>query len=105
MMAKPGMLMFAAQNATMTEFAMALQQAVLDRPVVDGTGLEDRYDFKLSFAPIGTEFGGNLRAPTTEEPIAPSLFTAMQELGLKIDSVKTAVTVLVVDRVEKPTGN
>jgi uncharacterized protein (TIGR03435 family) len=115
MMSQPGMLMFAGQNATMAELAMVLQQVVLDRPVVDRTELGDRYDFKLTFAPSGTEFGGTMRLATgngaaihimpTDDLLAPSLFAAVQALGLKLEGAKTAVDVLVVDRVEKPSEN
>jgi uncharacterized protein (TIGR03435 family) len=63
------------------------------RNVVDKTGLTGGYDFELTFIPDQT-------ADTT----GPSLFTAMQEqLGLKLESQRAPVEVLVIDRLERPT--
>src|SRR5204862_7993495 len=39
------------QNSTMAEFAEFLQARILERPVVDQSGLTDRYDFKLEWKP------------------------------------------------------
>jgi uncharacterized protein (TIGR03435 family) len=74
------------------------------RMVVDRTGLTGNWEFALTFAaeqrgqpPPGVE----LPAP---DPDAPSLFTAIQEqLGLKLESTKGPVDVLVIDSVEQPT--
>jgi uncharacterized protein (TIGR03435 family) len=96
-------------NATMANFAGTMQTAVLDRPVVDQTGLAGRYDFTLNWTPDETQFKGmGIRVPppadTANAP--PGLFTAIQEqLGLKFESTKAPVDVLVVDRIEKPTEN
>jgi uncharacterized protein (TIGR03435 family) len=103
--AKPGMLTFAAKNATMMEFSMALQQAVLDRPVLNRTELEGRYDFTISFAPTGTEFGGRMNLPPSDDTPAESLFAAVQRFGLKLEAEKTQVDVIVIDHVEKPSEN
>ena len=63
------------------------------RQVVDRTGLEGRWDFFVTFAPDGSP-----------DPAAPQLFTALQEqLGLKLESARAPVNVLVIDRVEHPT--
>ena len=75
-------------NSTMDDFCKGMQGAVMDRPVLDHTGLTDRYDFKLSWTPDESQFialGVKITPPTTDEPNAPpSLSTAMQEqLGLK----------------------
>jgi uncharacterized protein (TIGR03435 family) len=79
---------FGAINATMADFAGAMGQAVLDRPVVDQTGLTGRFDFKLTWTPDETQFGavGGYRPPPTENPDAPpDLFSAIQqELGLRL---------------------
>ena len=96
-------------NATMTNFAATMQMAVLDRPVVDQTGLAGRYDFNLTWTPDETQFKGmGLRVPPPADNAnaPPGLFTAIQEqTGLKFESTKTPVEVLVVDRIEKPTEN
>jgi uncharacterized protein (TIGR03435 family) len=79
---------------------------VLDRPVLDQTGIVGRYDFTLTWAPVGTEFGGAPPdlAPTDNPP--PNLFTAIQEqLGLKLEAVKAPADVMVIDKAEKPSPN
>jgi uncharacterized protein (TIGR03435 family) len=95
-----------ARNATMKDFTGLLQEVVLDRPVVDQTGLKGRYDFTLKWAPDDSQFGGRV-PPASDDPSAPpSLFTALQEqVGLKLSAEKTAVDVLVIDHVEKPSPN
>lgn len=103
----PGGFTMPVRNAAMGDFtSFALQGAVLDRPVLDQTGIVGRYDFTLTWAPVGTEFGGtppNL-APTDNPP--PSLFTAIQEqLGLKLEPIKAPADVLVIDHVERPSAN
>jgi len=86
-----------------------MQTAVLDRPVIDQTGLTGRYDFVLLWTPDETQFGGRggqAPPPANGGTAPPDLFTAMQqELGLKMDSVKAPVDVLVIDKVEKPSEN
>jgi uncharacterized protein (TIGR03435 family) len=97
-----------AINATMTDFAGVLQGAVLDRPVVDQTGLTGRWDFTLQWTPDETQFGGRgAQAAAQAGPNAPpGLFTAMQEqLGLRMDSTRAPVDALVISRAERPTEN
>ena len=97
--------MLPGRNATITEFASVMQQAVLDRPVVDQTGLNGRFDFLLKWEPDDSQFDGHPPISQAGSPL-PSLFTAVQEqLGLKLDAVKISVDVLVVDRAEKPPAN
>jgi len=93
-------------NGTMTNFAIfGLQGAVVDRPVVDRTGLTDRYDFALKWMPDDSQFGGHMQFPEVKDSL-PSLFTAIQEqLGLKLEPMKAPVDVLVIDHVEKPSAN
>jgi uncharacterized protein (TIGR03435 family) len=99
-----------ARNANMTDFAGLLQAAVLDRPVVDQTGLSGRFDFELKWTPDESQFtslGPHVPAPAADNPNAPpDLFTAMQEqLGLKLESTKAPVDVLAIDGVQKPSAN
>jgi len=89
----------------MAELASVLQRAALEYPVVDKTGLSGRYDFDLEFAPDETVFGG---APGkgTDDATKPDLLAAMQQqLGLKLEATKGPVAVLVIDHVERPSGN
>jgi len=95
-------------NATMTDFAGLMQAAVLDRPVVDQTGLTGHFDFTLNWAPDETQFsamGAKVPPPADNDP-RPNLFTALQEqLGLKLESTKAPVDVIVIDHVERPSPN
>lgn len=96
-------------NANMTDFVGLMQNAVLDRPVVDQTGLLGRWDFALKWTPDDSQFGGMAAKmpPSTEAGTAsPALYTAIQEqIGLKLDAMKAPADVLVIDHVEKPSQN
>ena len=74
------------------------------RPIIDKTNLTGQYDVILKFAPVQ-----NVIATSGEpgaEPSGSSLFTALQEqLGLKLESSKGPVEVLVIESVSKPTEN
>jgi len=103
----PGGFSMPIRNATMLDFTgFALQGGVLDRPVLDQTGIVGRYDFTLTWAPLGTEFGGAMPPPPPVDNPPPGLFTAIQEqLGLKLDAVKAPADVMVIDKAEKPSAN
>src|ERR1700728_2245136 len=104
-MVYPQRIVLPGRNATTGDLASLLQRAILDRPVVDKTGLSGRYDFDLEWAPDETQFGGEVPAPSAEAP-SPHLFTAVQEqLGLKLEATRGPVQALVVDSVERPTPN
>jgi uncharacterized protein (TIGR03435 family) len=104
---------FNVRNSTMAEFAGVMQANFMERPVVDQTGFgATRYDFVLKWTPDGAQPspGGGAGAgatPATDNLEAPpDLFTAFQQqLGLKLESTKAPVDVLVIDRVEKPSAN
>jgi len=99
-------------NATMEDFADLMQEYVLDRPVVDQTGLAGRFDFQLTWAPDESQLAGRFHNPvgngnsTAGDNPLPNLFTAVQEqLGLKLEATKAPCDVLVIDHVEKPSAN
>jgi uncharacterized protein (TIGR03435 family) len=96
-----------ATNATMTDFTQLLQSTVLDRPVVDQTGIEGRYDFDLKWTPDDSQFQSfGVRIPPPGENAPPPLYTAIQEqIGLKLDATKAPAEVLVIDHVEQPSEN
>ena len=98
-----------ARNATMADFASVMQRAVLDRPVVDQTRLEGRYNFALNWTPDETQFAslGGVPPGIGDKPDAPpDLFTAIQQqVGLKLEATKALVDVMVIDKVEKPSAN
>jgi uncharacterized protein (TIGR03435 family) len=84
-------------SASMADFIMG-EQFFADRPLVDQTGLDGRYDFSIRYTYDESKATGP-NAP-------PGLFTAVQEqLGLKFEPTKAPVEVLVIDRVERPSPN
>jgi uncharacterized protein (TIGR03435 family) len=94
-----------AHNVTMQEFASVLQRAILDRPVVDKTGLSGRYDFNLEWTPDESQFGGQL-PPGAPDTARPGLFAAMQQqLGLRIEAARGPLEGLVIDRLDRPSEN
>jgi uncharacterized protein (TIGR03435 family) len=98
---------FAARNATMVDFAGELQ-AWLDRPVIDQSGISGRYDFALNWTPDDFQASrlSAFPAPQQLNGEVPDLFTAAQEqLGLKLESTRGTVEVLVIDSIQKPTEN
>jgi len=104
-----GLGVLPARNANMADFAGVMQGAVLDRPVVDQTGLQGRFDFTLTWTPDEFQFtslGVRVPHPTDDPAAPPDLFTAIQQqLGLRLESTKAPAEVLVIDRVEKPSAN
>jgi uncharacterized protein (TIGR03435 family) len=88
-------------KASMPELAAELQRVEMDRPVVDKTGLTGRYTFAMTATSIKPFFAGE--TASTEGDAPAELFTAIQEqLGLRLEPVKTAVDCLVLDKIERP---
>jgi bla regulator protein BlaR1 len=78
---------------------VAQLSSVLGRTVIDKTGLTGSYDFKLEWTPES-------EASSTNETSGPTIFTALQEsLGLKLESTKGPVEMLVINSVERPAEN
>jgi uncharacterized protein (TIGR03435 family) len=93
-----------ATNANVADLAWELQSAVLDRPVVDQTRLASRFNFTLTWAP--DEFQKPNLAGEAPPSDVPDLFTAIQQqLGLRLESTKSLVDVMVVDHIEQPSEN
>jgi uncharacterized protein (TIGR03435 family) len=90
----------AGTDDTLALLARELAQ-VLGRVVLNNTGISGRYDLTLQWTPDDTLING---VPDPNQP--PGIFTAIQEqLGLKLDSTKGPVPVLVLDHVETPSAN
>jgi uncharacterized protein (TIGR03435 family) len=95
-----------ARNTAMGQFAQMLQQVVLDRPVIDKTGLAGRFDFGFTFTPDDSEFEGHPPRLPAQTNASPGLFEAMQQqLGLKLSAETAPAEVLVIDHVERPSAN
>ena len=98
-------------NITMDEFAKEMQGSVTDRPVVDQTGLKDRYDFRLRWTPDDSQFAqfrsaGVQQRKTDKPSTQPALNDAIrQQIGLRLEPVKAMVDVIVIDHVEHPSPN
>ncbi len=97
-----GSLVF--KNHSMSEFADFLSR-VMDRPVLDMTGLKDLFDFNLRLFESDTSPADMKRAIGGGQ-MAASMFTLIQDLGLKLEPRKAPVEILVIDHAEKvPTEN
>lgn len=104
-----------AQGAPIANLAGMLSW-LLGHNVVDRTGLSGKYDFTLQWTPEEGEspmlsspsvgVSNDQPAPVPPDPNGPSLATALQEqLGLKLESKKVPVEIIVIDHAEKPSGN
>ncbi len=88
-----------ARNTDMDSLARLLSRRT-DLPVLNHTGLAGIFNFKLQWAPDRN------KSAEVAAPEGPSLYTAIQEqLGLRLRSQKAPVEILMIDRVEKPSGN
>jgi uncharacterized protein (TIGR03435 family) len=91
-------------NATIADFAGELQRIVLDRPIVDRTGLTGTFSIEFAFTREDPQTLG--MGPPLPDNAAPTLFTAIQQqLGLKLEPTKAPVDILVIDHAEKPSAN
>jgi bla regulator protein blaR1 len=104
-----------ANNASM-ESIVRMLSLQLGSTIVDKTGLTGTYDYRLDWTPDDTSGpmtrpgpgGGPPKAggAAPPEPSGPSLFTALQEqLGLKLESHKGPVDVIVIDHIQPPSPN
>jgi uncharacterized protein (TIGR03435 family) len=88
------------------EFVRVLSR-VLGRTVTDQTGFSGIFDINLKFLPDDTTSGLPSPPPGAipSEIASPSIFSAIQQLGLRLESTKGPVEVLVIDHVERPSAN
>jgi uncharacterized protein (TIGR03435 family) len=93
---------FTGESVPIAFLVQQLSQ-VLGRTVIDKTGLPGTYKIDLQWTP---EPGPGSEAGAGADNSGPTIFTALQEkLGLKLDSQKGPVDILVIDSVAKPTEN
>jgi uncharacterized protein (TIGR03435 family) len=89
-------------NMTMAQLASALPGwggIGVDRPVVDLTGLTGTYDFQFEIGPAGK------KGTDGKDATGPTIFDAMAQLGLKLESRKGTLATIVIDHAEKPSAN
>ena len=100
----PDHVLLPAVNVAIDDVTRMMQRAILDRPIVDKTGLTGRYDFNLEWAPDSSQFGGEIVPDAGTN--SPPLFLAMeQQLGLKLTRGRGPVSTLVVDHLDRPSEN
>jgi uncharacterized protein (TIGR03435 family) len=91
-------------GVSIERLAATLSRSGLDRPVVDRTGLAGGFDLHLRWTadvPENAARSGNIADPT-----GLSIFTALKEqLGLKLESAKAPIKILIIDHVEQPSEN
>jgi uncharacterized protein (TIGR03435 family) len=94
------------RNATMDLVAGSLSGIVgLGRPLINRTGLSGRFDFTLDWAAESGALPPD-SAGTASDPIGPTAAQALRDqLGLKLESGRAPVQILVIDRVDRPTEN
>jgi len=93
---------FSMRSVPLVTFVTNLSRQIR-MPIVDRTALSGAYDLDLSFLPDSGPMMFNGNAINAD---APSLQTAVREqLGLKLDSTRAQVPVIVIDRVAAPTDN
>jgi uncharacterized protein (TIGR03435 family) len=103
----PGGAQMQGGKVAMSELARSLS-AIMGRTVVDRTGVKDPFDLKVEFLP--DQATGSIPPPppgsATAESGLPSITTALQEqLGLRLQSTRGPVDVLVIDHIERPSAN
>jgi uncharacterized protein (TIGR03435 family) len=100
-----GRAMFKATRASMGSIAVGLSD-ITGRPVVDETGIQGYFDFEMKWTPDAGAAAPDAAERPTAEAVGPTIFTALQEqLGLKLESKKGPVQILVIDRAERPSEN
>jgi uncharacterized protein (TIGR03435 family) len=121
---RPGLVMMMRMNgkggavAHMTSRAQTIDRLAeilgneLRRPVVDKTGLKGKYDFTLEYAPENLPGGApppvgppppgaQTGAAETPEDLAPTISTAIQQLGLRLDAKKIQLDILIIEKADK----
>ena len=97
----PAVLPVAFDVDSATFFAGTLS-GFLDRPVVDMTGLTGGFKINLEWAPDEMQSNPNAIEGRTGDGVpGPTIYTALHEVGLKLESRKAPVEILVVDHAQK----
>ena len=103
-----GLGVMTATNARIANLAVWLQRYVLDRPVVDHTGILGVYSFNLNWKADEFQFSdiAGVLPRSADEADRSDLYTSIQQqLGLKLKTTKAQVDVFVIDHVDRPSAN
>jgi len=98
---------------SLDQFAKWVLVGVVDRPVIDKTGIAGKFNFHLEFGPdqatpefLPSGSIGNGQVGLSDNSLGPTIFSAIQEqLGLKLVPTKGPREFLVIDHVERPSAN
>jgi uncharacterized protein (TIGR03435 family) len=107
---RPGTVPAALYGATLADLARGLSR-LLDRDVLDKTNIAGVFDIRLDLSvtdlfPHHDVARSDPGVPdTATDPQGSSIFTAMQKLGLKLETARGQSEFLVIDHVERPSGN
>jgi uncharacterized protein (TIGR03435 family) len=94
-----------ARSASMEILARTLT-ASLSRPVIDRTGITGIFDIALESSPADTIYQNSMSRAPADTVNLPSIFEVLEkETGLKLESTKVPVEVLIIDRIERPSEN
>jgi uncharacterized protein (TIGR03435 family) len=116
---QPPRLRFEGSAISMKAFAAMLSTGVVDRPVINMTGLTGTYDIavdisvtdatgvlrtSVNFGPSNRDaagIGGRAPAEVASEPSGTSIYSSLKKLGLKLEARKAPLPSLVIDHLEK----
>jgi uncharacterized protein (TIGR03435 family) len=102
--ADPKGRIYTCTNTTMAEFAARLNEyspEYLDHPAIDLTGLNGAYDFTISWTPIP-----RTNAPPSPDPSGGiTLAAGLAKIGLKLTPQKHSISVVAIDRLDRPANN
>jgi uncharacterized protein (TIGR03435 family) len=99
-----------AGGVPFSRLADFLGNFVMDRHVIDKTGITEKFNINIEYAPdertpcVGPP-GICQVDPDSDIPLGASIFTALEQLGLKLESTKGPHGYIMVDRVERPSEN
>ena len=79
---------------------------MLDRPVINQTTIDGRFDFTLDWAPDESQFASFGTLQQLPDTGKPNIYEAFREqLGLKLEATRAPADIIVIDKVEKPSDN
>jgi uncharacterized protein (TIGR03435 family) len=115
-----GGIMRNTRDGTLAGFTVTMRalcnelSRILDRDVVDRTGIASPFDFQMQLAAADVaalSFNGAPMVPAPDanapaaDPVGSSVFPAVQKLGLHLEPSKASMEFLVIDRIARPSGN